>query len=291
VFNLPGLGRAVFDAVRSQEGTVVVGITTFFVSSTSSSTWWRTCSTPPWTPGSAMTSPRTDEQPGTGVAASAPATGTTTPAGAAVAAAARRHRGPDRPVGDVWRQLRRSPQFLLGFAVILVLTVMAIVPQLFTRVDPRVCLLERSRQPPSADAWFGYDVQGCDYYSNVIYGARASISVGLLVVGGGVLLALVLGSLAGFFGGGWTASSPAWRTSLRPALHPRRDPHPVPVLRARGAAGGAGAAAAHLDDADAAGAVQRGVHRDSDYVQAARALGASNLRIITRTSCPTRSRP
>jgi oligopeptide transport system permease protein len=109
-----------------------------------------------------------------------------------------------QPVGlwsDVWRQLRRSPQFLFGVVIIAVLAVMAVVPQVFTRIDPRACDLSRSRQGPSAEAWFGYDVQGCDYYSNVIYGARVSISIGLLVVGGSLVIALVLGSLAGFLGG------------------------------------------------------------------------------------------
>ncbi|MDN5856915.1 MAG: ABC transporter permease, partial [Actinomycetia bacterium] len=103
--------------------------------------------------------------------------------------------------GDVWRQLRRDPKFLFGATVVAIFTVMAIVPQLFTRIDPRVCLLARSRGAPSAQAWFGYDVQGCDYYANVIYGARISISIGLYVVVGALLIGLVLGALAGFSSG------------------------------------------------------------------------------------------
>jgi oligopeptide transport system permease protein len=239
-----------------------------------------------------MTSPRTDEQPGAGVAASAPDTGTTTPAGAAVAAAAGGTVAQTGLWGDVWRQLRRSPQFLLGFAVILVLAVMAIVPQLFTRVDPRVCLLERSRQPPSADAWFGYDVQGCDYYSNVIYGARASISVGLLVVGGGVLLALVLGSLAGFFGG-WVDSVVARVADVFYGLPFILGAIIILYQFSERGVPQVALALLLLTWMTPMRLVRSSVVsiRDSDYVQAARALGASNLRIITRHILPNSLAP
>ena len=130
---------------------------------------------------------------------------TRSPEGAAVAAATG---GSAEQAGlwkDVWRQLRRKPQFIFGATVVLVFTVMAIFPRLFTRTDPRACTLSNSRKGPSSDAWFGYDIQGCDYYANVIYGARVSIAIGLLVVGGSLLIGLVLGALAGFFGG-WVDS-------------------------------------------------------------------------------------
>ena len=54
--------------------------------------------------------------------------------------------------GDAWRSLLRRPLFLLGAGLMLVFAVMAAVPQLFTRTDPRACELGRSRQPPSAQA-------------------------------------------------------------------------------------------------------------------------------------------
>jgi oligopeptide transport system permease protein len=241
-----------------------------------------------------MTSPDTG-QPPVGVAeAPAPGTGVAldSPEGSAVAASTGGSVAQAGLWGDVWRQLRRSPQFLAGAAVIVVLIVMAIVPQLFTRVDPRFCDLSRSRQAPSADAWFGYDLQGCDYYANVIYGARASISVGLLVVGGFLILALVLGSLAGFFGG--IVDNVIARVA--DVLYG------LPFILG---------AIIILYQFDERGVLQvafallllgwmtpmRLVRssvvaiRDSDYVQAARALGASNWRIITRHILPNALAP
>ncbi len=104
-------------------------------------------------------------------------------------------------LSDAWRQLRRSKVFVGASLVLVVLTVMAIFPQAFTRVDPRVCDLRLSKGTPSADAWFGYDVQGCDYFANVVHGARVSIAIGLLVVGASLVVGVALGAVAGYYGG------------------------------------------------------------------------------------------
>ncbi|MDO5493122.1 MAG: ABC transporter permease [Nesterenkonia sp.] len=101
---------------------------------------------------------------------------------------------------DAWRSLRSNPWFIVSGAILVVMIVMALFPQLFTNTSPGECLLGRSRQEPSAEHWFGTDVQGCDYYTRVIYGARTSIAVGLLVALGTVVISIVLGTLAGFYG-------------------------------------------------------------------------------------------
>lgn len=106
---------------------------------------------------------------------------------------------------DAWRQMRRSKLFLGASALLVILSVMAAFPQLFTSIDPRergACALANSRKPPGTNgAWFGYDTFGCDYYSTVIYGARVSMIIGLVVVGGALVIGIVLGALAGYFGG------------------------------------------------------------------------------------------
>ena len=103
---------------------------------------------------------------------------------------------------DAWRTLRRNPIFLFGAVLFLVFTLMAIVPQLFTRVDPNACDLSNSAQGPSGQAWFGYDVFGCDYFSNVVWGARTSMSIGLITITGILVIGVVIGALAGYYGGG-----------------------------------------------------------------------------------------
>ena len=102
---------------------------------------------------------------------------------------------------DAWRQLRRRPMFLISGFLIVILILVALVPGLFTSVDPRDCRLENSLIRPSRDHWFGYDLQGCDYYARVVYGTRVSISIGLTVTAFATSIALIGGSLAGYYGG------------------------------------------------------------------------------------------
>jgi oligopeptide transport system permease protein len=224
----------------------------------------------------------------------ATATGVTTdsPAGTAVAAATGGSIAQAGLWSDVWRQLRRDPKFLFGGVVVAVLTVMAIVPQLFTPVDPRYCLLERSRQPPSAEAWFGYDVQGCDYYTNVIYGARVSISIGLLVVGGSLLVGIVLGALAGYRGGVVDTLVARFADIVYGlplilgaiiVLY-RFEQRGVPQVAL---------ALLVLTWMTPMRLVRSSVVaiREADYVQAARALGASNWRLVTRHILPNALAP
>ena len=102
---------------------------------------------------------------------------------------------------DAWRQLRRNPLFLGSAVLIAVFTLMAVAPGLFTRADPRACDLSNSLLRPSAEHWFGFDLQGCDYYAKVIHGARVSMTIGIATVVGTAVVAVVLGTLAGFYGG------------------------------------------------------------------------------------------
>ncbi|MBE1514203.1 ABC transporter permease [Nesterenkonia halotolerans] len=104
-------------------------------------------------------------------------------------------------LADAWRSLRKNPWFIISAVLLLLFLSMAVFPSLFTNTDPRECLLARSRQDPSAEFWFGTDVQGCDYYSRVIYGARNSIAVGFIVAIGTFIIAVLLGLVAGYFGG------------------------------------------------------------------------------------------
>lgn len=103
---------------------------------------------------------------------------------------------------DAWKELRTSPLFLIAAFLVLVLVAMAAVPQLFALgLDPRDCNLANSLGRPQSGHPFGYDVQGCDYYANTIYGARVSVIVGVVTSIFTVLIAVSFGSVAGFYGG------------------------------------------------------------------------------------------
>jgi oligopeptide transport system permease protein len=102
--------------------------------------------------------------------------------------------------GDVRKRLRRDWRFILSAGLILIFLAMALVPGLFTSADPQDCDILQSALKPSSEHWFGTDVLGCDYYTRVIYGARTSMIVGLTTAGVTVLIAMVLGSIAGYYG-------------------------------------------------------------------------------------------
>ena len=87
---------------------------------------------------------------------------------------------------DAWRTLRRNPLFIISGLLILFIIVVAIAPGL---------------SPASAGHPFGYDLQGCDVYTRVVYGTRTSLSVGVLSTLLVVIVGTLIGAVAGFFGG------------------------------------------------------------------------------------------
>ncbi|MGI9017805.1 MAG: ABC transporter permease [Euzebya sp.] len=102
---------------------------------------------------------------------------------------------------DAWRELRRNPVFLIALFFIIVYALLALFPGLFTSQNPTSCSLSRSLLRPSSEHWFGTDLLGCDLYTRVIYGTRVSFIVGLATVSLAIVIAVILGSLAGYYGG------------------------------------------------------------------------------------------
>lgn len=103
------------------------------------------------------------------------------------------------------RLLRRHPQIAIGAAILLLMTLLAILAPFLGTVDPRAISLAKRLRPPSAEFWFGTDALGRDLYSRVIYGARISV-----LVGGSCAV------LASFFGVviGTVAASGKWQDSV-----------------------------------------------------------------------------
>lgn len=103
--------------------------------------------------------------------------------------------------GDAWRRLRRNPVFLVSVVLIVFVMLVVVWPSLFTSQDPRQCLGEFGMDGPRDGHPFGFDKQGCDVFARTVYGARASVTVGIasavlfLLVGG------ILGAISGFYGG------------------------------------------------------------------------------------------
>nr|WP_239158769.1 MULTISPECIES: ABC transporter permease [Actinoplanes] len=110
----------------------------------------------------------------------------------------------DKPrslAGDAWVDLRRNKIFWFAATLVVLILAMAVFPKLFTSADPRDCILARQHGGASGSALFGYDFQGCDVYARTIYGARASIEVGVLATLLSGIIGLLFGLATGYFGG------------------------------------------------------------------------------------------
>jgi oligopeptide transport system permease protein len=108
-------------------------------------------------------------------------------------------------LADARRELVHNPLFLVSAGIVTLVLAIVVFPGLFAGLfghgNPHECNLADSNLGPRAGHPFGFDVQGCDLYANVIYGARPTVSIGLLVTGSSLLVAIVLGSAAGYLGG------------------------------------------------------------------------------------------
>ena len=102
---------------------------------------------------------------------------------------------------DAWDSMRRRPMFWISSILILIIAVVAMFPTLFTQVDPTSCFLKFSNGLPEAGHPFGFNRQGCDVFSRTIHGTQASVTVGLLATALVTLIGVVIGSLAGYYGG------------------------------------------------------------------------------------------
>ncbi|MBV7700518.1 ABC transporter permease [Streptomyces sp. TRM70350] len=102
---------------------------------------------------------------------------------------------------DAWHDLRRNPVFIVSALVILFLIFISLWPSAIAPGSPLRCDLARAQEGSQPGAPFGYDGQGCDVYTRTVYGARTSVAVGVCATLGVAALGSVLGGLAGFFGG------------------------------------------------------------------------------------------
>lgn len=111
--------------------------------------------------------------------------------------------GAARPLrAEVWRRFRRNKLAVAGLVFLAMIVICAVFADLIApygfaeRPTPRVY-----RGGPSARHWFGTDGIGRDLFSRVIYGARVSLKVGILATSLSLTIGVLLGAIAGFFGG------------------------------------------------------------------------------------------
>ena len=106
--------------------------------------------------------------------------------------------------GDAWRRLRRNPGALVGFALVALFILVALLAPVIAPSDPRaqdLPALQGACCPgPSGEHLFGLDALGRDEFSRVVYGARYSLVIGVVSVAVGLSIGLFLGAIAGYLG-------------------------------------------------------------------------------------------
>ncbi len=101
----------------------------------------------------------------------------------------------------VVRQLRRNRAAVAGAIILAIEIILAVGAPIFARYDPIEQDFSVALQGPTHAHLFGTDDVGRDLLSRVMYGARISLSVGLIAVGIGSITGVILGVIAGFYGG------------------------------------------------------------------------------------------
>jgi ABC-type dipeptide/oligopeptide/nickel transport system permease subunit len=181
-----------------------------------------------------------------------------------------------------WRRFRHHPPAMIGLGIILTFVSLAILAPVISPYDPNAQDLASSIQGPSADHWLGTDQLGRDIATRLMYGARISLLIGVVAVFIGVVIGVPLGMIAGYFGG-WGDLAISRFADMMFAF--------TSILLALTLVAVLGVSLQNVIIAVGISVIPVIIRlvrssvlslREEPYVEAARALGASNLRIITR---------
>jgi peptide/nickel transport system permease protein len=190
------------------------------------------------------------------------------------------------------RSARHKPLAAIGVFLVLIFVIFAVFAPYIAPQDPAQIDLPHRLSTPSALHWCGTDELGRDISSRLIYGARISMLVGTCVVIGSLLLGLIVGAIAGYYGGridrlvnvvvmNAFLSFPGILLAI--AFVAFRGPGIFNLVLALSLGGWVGY-----------GRLVRAqvlATRDREYVEAARALGASDWRVIVRHILPNIVQP
>ncbi|AEH51382.1 ABC transporter permease [Pseudothermotoga thermarum] len=110
---------------------------------------------------------------------------------------------------DVWRRLKKKKPAMFGLVVIIIFTLMAIFAPLIAPADPNKIDLDNRLKPPGSPSRIckngiyilGSDEFGRDIFSRIIYGSRISLSIGILTQAIVTVIGIAMGAIAGYYGG------------------------------------------------------------------------------------------
>lgn len=191
-----------------------------------------------------------------------------------------------RPSRGVWKRFRRNRLGLLGLVLVAILVLTALLAPWLAPYDPAAQSLFDRREPPGELYMLGADAFGRDILSRIIFGARVTLTVSVASVGIGVLVGGALGTLAGYVGG--------WVDTLIMRVMDVLLAFPylllaIIIVSALGPGLTNTVIAIGIWTIPAFARVARGSVagiRERDFVDAARSLGARDMRIVRRHVVP-----
>jgi peptide/nickel transport system permease protein len=190
------------------------------------------------------------------------------------------------------RRIRRQPLAVIGMALLILFVGMALLAPLLAPYNPAAIDLNHRLAAPGHAHWFGTDELGRDIFSRTLYGARLSLLVATSVVACSLLLGLILGGIAGYYGGVLDTLLNVFVMNaflalpgilLAIAFVAFLGPGLVNLILALSIGGWVGYA--RLVRAQVLAV------REREFVEAARSLGANDLRIFTRHILPNILQP
>ncbi|MBI5375267.1 MAG: ABC transporter permease [Candidatus Schekmanbacteria bacterium] len=190
-----------------------------------------------------------------------------------------------------WRNFTKNRLALLGAGVVIVLFVVSIFASYLSSYSPDDIDVTQILNPPSRAHIFGTDELGRDVFTRILYGSRISLKVGFVAVGIATLIGVILGSISGFYGK-WVDSLvmrvvdimlcfPSFFLIL--AVISILEPSIYNIMIVIGVTGWMGVA--RLVRAEFLSLKER------DFVVAARAIGASNLKVMFNHVLPNAMAP
>ncbi|HKZ16568.1 MAG TPA: oligopeptide ABC transporter permease [Geobacteraceae bacterium] len=190
-----------------------------------------------------------------------------------------------------WQRFRQNGFAVAGGIIVVVLFLMSFLAPYITPYDPSTIDAYHVLMPPTAQHWMGTDELGRDVFTRVIYGARISLKVGFVAVGIAVVIGTMIGLIAGYYGRWLDAllmrlvdimlCFPTFFLIL--AVIAMLEPSIWYIMLVIGVTGWMGVA--RLVRAEVLSI------RERDFILAARAIGASDLRIILRHILPNAMGP
>jgi peptide/nickel transport system permease protein len=190
------------------------------------------------------------------------------------------------PRARAWRAFRSRGAAVVALAVFATLAAACaaapwLAPYPFDAID-----LDSVRQPPSLDHWMGTDDLGRDVFTRVLYGGRVSIFIGVLAAAVGASLGTAVGALAGYYGG--LVDNALMRVTDVVYAIPTLPLLIILSSYTRAAVASMVLVVGFLSWMATARVVRAEVLsiRERTYVEAARAMGASDLRILARHVVP-----